>query len=222
MNILQQAARRLERLEALDKVARPLAGAVGRAVRPRVVRNLLSGTDLGHPLHPMLTDLPRPAARGHNQHCTGAVLAPGVSCNVDLRFRPTTMGPRAATLDVTANVAAYGVTLHAVGLGPNVIWTQASLDFGDTKVGVQTPAQTVGLINQGNAPLTITLVDTSGDGADFTLIDMTPGIVTLPPNAEKVFQVRFKATASGNRQASLRVHAGFQIYAVTFTGVGGT
>ena len=58
MNILQQTVRRLERLEALDKVARPLAGAVGRAVRPRVVRNLLSGTDLGHPLHPMLTDLP--------------------------------------------------------------------------------------------------------------------------------------------------------------------
>ena len=58
MNVLQQTVRRLERLEALDKVARPLAGAVGRAVRPRVVRNLLSGTDLGHPLHPVLTDLP--------------------------------------------------------------------------------------------------------------------------------------------------------------------
>jgi hypothetical protein len=51
MNILQQAARRPERLEALHKVARPLARAVGRAVRPTVVRNLLSGTDLGHPLH---------------------------------------------------------------------------------------------------------------------------------------------------------------------------
>ena len=35
MNTVQQAARRLERLEALGKVARPLAGAVGRAVRPR-------------------------------------------------------------------------------------------------------------------------------------------------------------------------------------------
>jgi hypothetical protein len=58
MNILQQAVRRLERLEALDKVAKPLAGAVGRAVRPRVVRNLLSGTDLGDPRLPMLTDLP--------------------------------------------------------------------------------------------------------------------------------------------------------------------
>ena len=87
---------------------------------------------------------------------------------------------------------------------------------------MQTPAQTVGLINQGNAPLTITLVDTSGDGADFTLIDMTPGIVTLPPNAEKALQVRFKATAVGNRQASLRVHAGPQIYTVTFIGVGRT
>jgi nitrite reductase/ring-hydroxylating ferredoxin subunit/uncharacterized membrane protein len=31
---------------------------VGRAVRPRRVRNLLSGTKLGHPLHPVLTDLP--------------------------------------------------------------------------------------------------------------------------------------------------------------------
>jgi nitrite reductase/ring-hydroxylating ferredoxin subunit len=58
MNILRQTVRRLERLEALDKVGKPLAGAVGRAVRPRVVRNLLSGTDLGHPLHPVLTDLP--------------------------------------------------------------------------------------------------------------------------------------------------------------------
>src|SRR5260370_30862411 len=58
MNILRQAVRRIERLEALDKVARPLARAVGHTVRPRVVRNLLSGTDLGHPLHPVLTDLP--------------------------------------------------------------------------------------------------------------------------------------------------------------------
>ena len=58
MNILRKTVRRLERLEALDKVARPLAGAVGRAVRPRVVRNLLSGTYLGEPQHPVLTDLP--------------------------------------------------------------------------------------------------------------------------------------------------------------------
>src|SRR5260370_14658374 len=90
MNILQQAARRLERLEALDKVARPLAGAVGRAVRPRVVRNLLSGTDLGHPLPPMLTDLP-----------IGAWV---MSAPLDAAGGPA--AERAAGLLVTAGVAA--------------------------------------------------------------------------------------------------------------------
>jgi nitrite reductase/ring-hydroxylating ferredoxin subunit len=42
----------------LDKVAEPLAGLVGKVVSPRWIRNLLSGTKLGHPAHPMLTDLP--------------------------------------------------------------------------------------------------------------------------------------------------------------------
>jgi nitrite reductase/ring-hydroxylating ferredoxin subunit len=58
LNALQELIRRLERTERLDRCARPVAAAVGRAVRPRVVRNVLSGTYVGHPLHPMLTDLP--------------------------------------------------------------------------------------------------------------------------------------------------------------------
>jgi nitrite reductase/ring-hydroxylating ferredoxin subunit/uncharacterized membrane protein len=53
-----ELVRRIERFTALDKLAQPVAGVVGRAVRPRWVRNVLSGTALGHPLHPVLTDLP--------------------------------------------------------------------------------------------------------------------------------------------------------------------
>jgi nitrite reductase/ring-hydroxylating ferredoxin subunit/uncharacterized membrane protein len=49
---------RLERLTALDKVATPLQALAGRLVRPRLVRNVLSGTDVGHPVHPVLTDVP--------------------------------------------------------------------------------------------------------------------------------------------------------------------
>jgi nitrite reductase/ring-hydroxylating ferredoxin subunit/uncharacterized membrane protein len=49
---------RLERLTALDKVATPLQAVVGRLVQPRLVRNILSGTDVGHPVHPVLTDVP--------------------------------------------------------------------------------------------------------------------------------------------------------------------
>jgi nitrite reductase/ring-hydroxylating ferredoxin subunit len=58
MGLLPQAARRLEDLNALDTVAKPLQELASRAVQPRSVRNLLSGTYLGHPLHPPLTDLP--------------------------------------------------------------------------------------------------------------------------------------------------------------------
>jgi nitrite reductase/ring-hydroxylating ferredoxin subunit/uncharacterized membrane protein len=58
MAVLHQLARRVEQLEFLDGVAAPVAGVVSRLVRPRPVRNLLSGTNLGHPLHPPLTDVP--------------------------------------------------------------------------------------------------------------------------------------------------------------------
>ncbi|KAB2366697.1 Rieske 2Fe-2S domain-containing protein [Actinomadura montaniterrae] len=57
MSMPHRMVRRLEQAEVLDKVAGPLSSAVQRVVRPRIVRNLLSGTYLGHPLHPPLTDV---------------------------------------------------------------------------------------------------------------------------------------------------------------------
>lgn len=58
MALLPSLAHRLEQLQQLDRVAKPLSAAVTRLVQPRLLRNLLSGTNLGHPLHPMLTDVP--------------------------------------------------------------------------------------------------------------------------------------------------------------------
>ena len=58
MSKLHDLVRRAERIEGLDRLAKPLVRVVSPAVRPRAVRNLLSGTYVGHPLHPMLTDLP--------------------------------------------------------------------------------------------------------------------------------------------------------------------
>jgi len=56
--MLHDLVRRVERIEALDRLAKPLIKVISPAVQPRIVRNLLSGTYVGHPLHPMLTDLP--------------------------------------------------------------------------------------------------------------------------------------------------------------------
>lgn len=58
MKLLDGLLTRLEQLEVLDRVITPVSGVVGRAVQPRTVRNLLSGSAMGHPLHPLLTDVP--------------------------------------------------------------------------------------------------------------------------------------------------------------------
>jgi nitrite reductase/ring-hydroxylating ferredoxin subunit/uncharacterized membrane protein len=50
--------KRLEQAEGLDELAGKLVGLVGPAVRPRLVKNALSGTWLGHRFHPLLVPLP--------------------------------------------------------------------------------------------------------------------------------------------------------------------
>ena len=49
---------RLEELTFLDPVVAPLRRAVGSAIRPQAVSDVLHGTWLGHPLHPVLVQVP--------------------------------------------------------------------------------------------------------------------------------------------------------------------
>jgi nitrite reductase/ring-hydroxylating ferredoxin subunit/uncharacterized membrane protein len=56
--LLENAMKRLEQAEALDDLADKLVAVVGPAVRPRLVKNALSGTWLSHRFHPLLVPLP--------------------------------------------------------------------------------------------------------------------------------------------------------------------
>jgi nitrite reductase/ring-hydroxylating ferredoxin subunit/uncharacterized membrane protein len=56
--LLESVTKRLEQARSLDELAGKLAAVVGAATRPRVVKNALSGTWLGHRLHPALVPLP--------------------------------------------------------------------------------------------------------------------------------------------------------------------
>jgi nitrite reductase/ring-hydroxylating ferredoxin subunit/uncharacterized membrane protein len=56
---LRDVVHRLGASEGVDKVGKPVASAVAGALgQNRMVKDLLSGTWMGHALHPMLTDLP--------------------------------------------------------------------------------------------------------------------------------------------------------------------
>lgn len=54
--IPQRLIDRIAAAEQLDAITAPLAKLVGRATRPALVKNTLSGTWLGHQLHPLMTD----------------------------------------------------------------------------------------------------------------------------------------------------------------------
>jgi len=56
--ILCPLLHKLEAWTALDRVAAPVSKAVAALTNPTPVKNLLTGSWLGHPLHPLLTDLP--------------------------------------------------------------------------------------------------------------------------------------------------------------------
>ena len=58
MNAVAALTKQIENLEALDRIAKPLQQWASKLVEPRRVRNALSGTNLGHPVHPVLTDVP--------------------------------------------------------------------------------------------------------------------------------------------------------------------
>jgi nitrite reductase/ring-hydroxylating ferredoxin subunit/uncharacterized membrane protein len=48
----------IEGMSGLDRISQPIIALVANAVKPTPVRNTLSGTILGHPMHPLLTDVP--------------------------------------------------------------------------------------------------------------------------------------------------------------------
>lgn len=56
--MLRQMISRLEKTTALDAVSNRLQSAVQKVAKPQALRDLLHGTWLGHPLHPVLVQLP--------------------------------------------------------------------------------------------------------------------------------------------------------------------
>ena len=57
-NTLDAAAARIERAKGLDAVANPVAQVADKVLSAKWLTNLLSGTPIGHPVHPLLVTIP--------------------------------------------------------------------------------------------------------------------------------------------------------------------
>jgi nitrite reductase/ring-hydroxylating ferredoxin subunit len=143
---------------AIDKVAEPVRRAVQAALRPQLVKDLLHGTWLGHPLHPVLAQVPvgtwlsaglldlvpplRPAATTLIGAGVAAAVPTALAGAADWSEAGTGVR-RLGVLHAAANTAALGLYVGSLvargkgrgALGRGLAWTGLGIAAGSASVG---------------------------------------------------------------------------------------
>lgn len=136
--------------------------------------------------------------------CSGQVLAPQASCEIDVTFNPTDTGPLTGALTIVANVSGGQVSVPLSGTGlapPNLALTPSSLTFPLTTVGATSAAQTVTISNSGGMPVALTSESVSGD---FSISNNTC-TTSLAGQGNCEVDIVFSPTTTGTRTGTLSV-----------------
>jgi hypothetical protein len=141
-----------------------------------------------------------------------ATLDPNATCTINVAFRPTAAGARAATLSITDNAPGgpHTATLGGTGfqpVAPNVSLSPASLTFAAQGITTTSAAQTITLTNSGTAPLTVSGVSVTGaQSSDFAQTNTCPpATATLAPAGTCTISVTFTPTGAGARSAGVSI-----------------
>ena len=129
-----------------------------------------------------------------------AALTGGASCNVSVKFDPTTTGYRPGTLAVESSSIhpALDVALSGTGTVPTAIVLPGSLSFLPQQIGKLSGAQILTLSNTGTGPLSISSIGATGD-----FLKSTNCPKVLSPGSGCTVFVQFKPTVAGTRSGSL-------------------
>ncbi|BBI99710.1 hypothetical protein FGKAn22_14030 [Ferrigenium kumadai] len=129
----------------------------------------------------------------------------GGSCAINVKFAPSTIGPKTATLTVVDGAGMRTVALSGTGatvsstLAPN-----SSYDFGLLKVGKASAVQAVTLSNTGGLPLAIKGVKLGGANVShFSQKNNCVGNLAVGTSCK--INVVFKPNALGSQSAQLIV-----------------
>ena len=171
--------------------------------------------------------------------CTGVVLHRGDGCEVQVRYRPTVVGPETGTLRAVHEdrhwtegrpVDPGEAPVDLVGVGgppprdPVFDAVPDPAEFPTTFIGEVADPQTVSVRNLGELPFTVGSVEVAGtDPDDFRIVseDCTDAAITPPPDGCSVV-VDFRPGAAGPRTAVLRFtdSAPGAVHLVDLTGTG--
>jgi DNA-binding beta-propeller fold protein YncE len=155
----------------------------------------------------------------------GATLASGDSCTVRLRFDPTTVGGKGATLTVSSNAPSITVALTGTATQTQLSHTPTALAFGarDVDDGA-TPAQSSTIANTGTQTVSLSALTLTGDAAHFVRLTGTAGdcsaTTTLVAGATCTLRVAFDPSSTGAKAATVSVTSNAGPLAVDLSGDG--
>jgi hypothetical protein len=137
-----------------------------------------------------------------------AAIAAEQTCTVTVRFTPSALGTRGATLELTddAGGSPHRVTLTGVGAVPPALAINPTvLTFPAQTAGTRGAEHTVTLTNSGATPITIDDVKVTGQhAADFALAG-SPLLGILAPGQSRNVGLIFAPTEAGARNAILAI-----------------
>ena len=126
---------------------------------------------------------------------------------MSVRFRPTAVGVRSASIEVTSNApgSPHSVPLSGTGVGPVANVSPLSIAFGNQRRGTESAARTITVSNAGQAPLVIGKVSLAGqDPNGFRLGPRnTCSGRTVQPGARCIIDVRFRPKSLGSQDAQV-------------------
>ena len=131
-----------------------------------------------------------------------AGVPPAGSCTLSISFAPTASGLRSGSVLITDNTSGspHSINLSGTGVGPSASISPADLAFPAVPIGGSSQVQLLTLSNNGNAPLSISDIQISGD---FSQTNNCPA--SLSPASACGISVTFTASAIGVRDGSVTI-----------------
>ncbi|MBT2556815.1 T9SS type A sorting domain-containing protein [Hymenobacter sp. ISL-91] len=127
---------------------------------------------------------------------------------VQVRFAPTAAGPNNASLIVSSlNADEVAIALTGNGTVPTLVASPASVDFGTTFVGQETPATSI-TVSGTNVVSPVTVTAPAGFSVRRTSADAYTQSIVLTAaeaNAGFAFQARFNPATSGAYNAAIQI-----------------
>ncbi|MBM4233163.1 MAG: choice-of-anchor D domain-containing protein [Gammaproteobacteria bacterium] len=136
--------------------------------------------------------------------CIERTIQPGGSCDVEVRFRPTSAGAKTGRTSFRHNAAGNPtvLTFRGTASGPGITANPSSISFGSQPVDSTSDPRSIVITNPGDATLRITEIGFSG--TDATQFSQTNDCTEVAVGARCTIRVTFKPAGTvGSRSARL-------------------